>query len=144
MAANARGARGERGWYRDPVGRHEYRYWDGTHWTHAAADHGVPIDDPLPSATWIAATSLALGVLGVGLLVLAVVLLAPVWLVPWFVCSVLAMIFGGIGLDRAAVNRATAWKVTALAGLILGALMIALMVLSVILVILALISASGD
>jgi hypothetical protein len=34
-------------WYADPAGRHEYRYWDGTSWTHHVADSGVQGIDPL-------------------------------------------------------------------------------------------------
>jgi hypothetical protein len=38
------------GWYADPSGRHEYRYWDGTYWTAGVADGGItatdPVDDP--------------------------------------------------------------------------------------------------
>ena len=29
------------GWYADPVGRHEQRYWDGTRWTGDVADGGT-------------------------------------------------------------------------------------------------------
>lgn len=35
------------GWYPDPIGRHEYRYWDGTTWTEQVADHGATGTDPL-------------------------------------------------------------------------------------------------
>src|SRR5215470_18693073 len=35
------------GWYADPAGRHEYRYWDGTYWTAGVADGGIPATDPL-------------------------------------------------------------------------------------------------
>jgi len=35
------------GWYADPAGRHEYRYWDGTYWTAGVADGGVTSADPL-------------------------------------------------------------------------------------------------
>lgn len=33
-------------WYRDPAGRHEYRYWDGAAWTDHVADAGVQSMDP--------------------------------------------------------------------------------------------------
>ncbi|MGZ6807704.1 MAG: DUF2510 domain-containing protein, partial [Mycobacteriaceae bacterium] len=33
------------GWYTDPSGRHEYRYWDGTNWTPGVSDHGVSSTD---------------------------------------------------------------------------------------------------
>ncbi len=35
------------GWYPDPTGRHEQRYWDGRHWSHRVSDEGVRGDDPL-------------------------------------------------------------------------------------------------
>jgi hypothetical protein len=39
------------GWYPDPSGRHEQRWYDGTTWTGHVADRGVTSDDPLaPSA----------------------------------------------------------------------------------------------
>jgi uncharacterized protein YxjI len=36
----------EAGWYPDPSGRHEHRYWDGTRWTEHVASHGRPGTDP--------------------------------------------------------------------------------------------------
>ena len=33
------------GWYADPSGRHEYRYWDGTYWTAGVADGGIAAAD---------------------------------------------------------------------------------------------------
>jgi uncharacterized membrane protein YhaH (DUF805 family) len=45
-------------WYPDPVGRHQYRYYDGAHWTDHVADDGrVQIDPmnpaPPPEATLV-------------------------------------------------------------------------------------------
>jgi len=34
-------------WYADPMGRHQYRYWNGTAWTDDVADNGVAAKDPL-------------------------------------------------------------------------------------------------
>src|SRR5438094_6092081 len=34
------------GWYTDPAGRHEKRYWDGTGWTAGVSDGGVAGTDP--------------------------------------------------------------------------------------------------
>lgn len=54
------------GWYPDPTGRHEQRYWDGRHWSHRVSDGGVRGDDPLypvqdpssaPSGSSLAVTS---------------------------------------------------------------------------------------
>lgn len=36
------------GWYPDPSGRHEQRYWDGTRWTEHVSDHGQQSTEPLP------------------------------------------------------------------------------------------------
>ena len=36
-------------WLTDPVGRHQYRYWDGTSWTDHVADDGNASVDPLES-----------------------------------------------------------------------------------------------
>jgi hypothetical protein len=33
------------GWYADPSGRHQYRYWDGVAWTSSVSDGGVRADD---------------------------------------------------------------------------------------------------
>jgi len=35
------------GWYADPAGRHEQRYWDGSKWTEHVADAGVTGADPV-------------------------------------------------------------------------------------------------
>lgn len=37
------------GWYTDPAGRHEYRYWDGVNWTAQVSDGGVTASDSLES-----------------------------------------------------------------------------------------------
>lgn len=34
------------GWFRDPWGRHEQRFWDDTAWTSRVRDGGVESDDP--------------------------------------------------------------------------------------------------
>jgi uncharacterized protein YxjI len=34
-------------WYPDPMGRHQYRYWDGSEWTEDVANNGVSAKDPL-------------------------------------------------------------------------------------------------
>jgi hypothetical protein len=35
------------GWYPDPSGRHQQRYWDGTRWTDQVTDDGEQAVDPL-------------------------------------------------------------------------------------------------
>jgi hypothetical protein len=36
------------GWYPDPAGRHEYRFWTGQRWSDFSLDNGVQCADPLP------------------------------------------------------------------------------------------------
>lgn len=38
------------GWFRDPTGRHDHRWWDGAAWTGHVADAGVASSDALPAA----------------------------------------------------------------------------------------------
>lgn len=35
------------GWYADPTGRHELRYWDGRHWWDSVSDSGSRSEDPI-------------------------------------------------------------------------------------------------
>jgi ankyrin repeat protein len=35
------------GWFPDPTGRHDHRYWDGRVWTSAVSDRGVQSQDPV-------------------------------------------------------------------------------------------------
>jgi uncharacterized protein YxjI len=47
------------GWYPDPLGRHDHRYWDGREWTHHVGSGGQQGVDPLyaaPAATPAAAS----------------------------------------------------------------------------------------
>src|SRR3954471_22740563 len=37
------------GWFPDPAGRHEMRFYDGTTWTDQVADNGRPSREPLPA-----------------------------------------------------------------------------------------------
>ncbi len=38
------------GWFPDPTGRHDHRWWDGASWTEHVADAGVAGRDPIVSA----------------------------------------------------------------------------------------------
>lgn len=38
------------GWYPDPLGRHEHRYWDGREWTHHVGSRGQQSIDPVHAA----------------------------------------------------------------------------------------------
>jgi hypothetical protein len=39
------------GWRSDPTGRHQLRYWDGTHWSDHVADRGEQSTDPIVRRT---------------------------------------------------------------------------------------------
>jgi hypothetical protein len=47
------------GWYRDPGGRHQYRYWSGDAWTDRVANDSVQSEDPLRWDPPSAASSLS-------------------------------------------------------------------------------------
>ncbi len=41
-------------WAPDPLGRHQYRYWDGAAWTEHVADNGMNVVDPLTATAPVA------------------------------------------------------------------------------------------
>ena len=49
------------GWFEDPTGRHQHRYWDGTTWTPDVADNGQASVDPLDGPGGAAGTAQAAG-----------------------------------------------------------------------------------
>jgi hypothetical protein len=69
------------GWFPDPHGRHQHRWWDGTAWTDQVADGGVTSTDPpvaapgaAPPAPEVAGSKAPVGLLAVlGFVVAAVV-----------------------------------------------------------------------
>jgi hypothetical protein len=38
-------------WYPDPMGRHQFRYWNGAEWTESVADDGAQSADPMPASS---------------------------------------------------------------------------------------------
>ena len=46
-------------WYADPMGRHQFRYWDGSSWTDHVADNGAASLDPLTATPAPVATQSA-------------------------------------------------------------------------------------
>ena len=50
MESESSGATTAANWYPDPLGHHEYRYWDGTAWTENVSDAGQVAGDPLEAA----------------------------------------------------------------------------------------------
>jgi hypothetical protein len=50
----------EMGWYPDPAGRHEVRYWDGGRWTERVADNGIETtESPAADVLEVAAGAIA-------------------------------------------------------------------------------------
>ncbi len=49
---------GEAGWFADPLGRHEHRYYTGDQWTEHVADNGIAGVEPLVSARTTTLTAL--------------------------------------------------------------------------------------
>lgn len=69
------------GWYPDPAGRHQHRYWDGAGWTTEVADAGVAFEEeegsPETPRTAVVRDRGSRRRIGVGLAVVGVALLAP-------------------------------------------------------------------
>ena len=129
------------GWFPDPNGRHEHRYFNGRTWTADVADAGRRAVDPLGagpspvpahSATGgpTGGNGIATAALVCGLIA---VLLAwmPFIVVAGLVLAVLGVVFGVQGLRRA--NAGEPGRGKAIAGIVLGAVGLALSVLGVIL-----------
>lgn len=112
------------GWYPDPEGKPSQRYWDGTNWTDQSR--------PSLSSPALPATSMANGVaaqngMGTAALVLGIL---GFFCFP-LIASVLAIIFGRIGMtraDRGLANNRGAAK----AGFILGIIGVSLAVIGLI------------
>lgn len=128
------------GWFPDPNGRHEHRYFNGQRWTADVADRGQRAVDPLgPGPTpgapagqhqssqagrnGIATAALVTGIIGV------ILAWMPFLVVVGFVLAVLALIFG----IRGARGGRTTGRGKAVAGIVLGSIGLALSVVGVIL-----------
>ncbi len=130
------------GWFPDPNGRHEHRYFNGRAWTADVADAGQRAVDPFgagpsPAAVRPPAPRSPQGGNGIATAALVCGLIAVVlaWMpfivVAGLVLAVLAIVFGIQGLRRATAGGPGRGK--ALAGVVLGAVGLALSVLGVIL-----------
>lgn len=96
------------GWYVDPLGRHEHRYFNGRSWTSDVSDGGDRRIDPYgvtptsvalgppPSGGHGAATaSMVLGIIAISIAWM------PVLVVIGVIVGVLAIVFGIVGIRRA-------------------------------------------
>lgn len=122
------------GWFPDPLGRYEHRYFNGTSWTSDVSVAGERFVDPLgassaptgdPSRNTAATTSVVLGSVGLAISFVPFVVVAGLALV------VLALVFGIRGLRQ---SRTTGTGRTAsIAGIVMGVLGLAACVVGAVL-----------
>jgi hypothetical protein len=125
------------GWFPDPLGRHEHRWFNGTAWTPDVADGGQRYVDPLgiaPGGPGSSAdgsrNSLATAAMTCGIIA---VLLAwiPFVVVAGVVLAVLALVFGVKGLRRSA--DAGRGRGSAIAGIVTGTIALLAAIIGVVL-----------
>jgi len=92
------------GWYADPMGRYEHRYFNGQAWTSDVSIEGTRLIDPLgltPTAgpangsNGAAVTAMVLGIIAISIAWM------PLLVVVGALAAVLALVFGFVGLRRA-------------------------------------------
>ncbi len=147
------------GWFPDPTGRHDHRWWDGAAWTQHVADAGIAGLDPLPDrsgpqsqgdlpgrhdgpgAGAAPAPSSSDPVAGAALATGLVALLLAV--IPWFglVLPVAAVVLGLVARSRIRTSQRRGDGL-AIAGLVLGTVSL-LLALVVTIVATVLLSGSG-
>lgn len=122
------------GWFPDPLGRYDHRYFNGSTWTSDVSTDGRRSVDPLgtspgnvPADSGNGAATAAVVMGSVGLAIAWI----PFIVVVGFVLSVLAVVFGLRGLRRA---RASGFgRGAAVAGTTMGGMGLALSILGVVL-----------
>ena len=125
------------GWFPDPLGRYEHRWFNGTAWTsdvstdgHRYVDpYGISVDpghqaQPVPAGNGPATAAMTCGIIG------ALLAWMPILVVAGFALGVLALVFGVKGRRRARQNGHGGSM--ALAGIITGVAALALCVVGVI------------
>ena len=116
---------GPAGWHPDPVGRYEYRYYNGTQWTADVSVRGQRFVDPAGVPTWTPAQMPPKRGFAVASFVIGLVVLAGAWLPFVFVLAavgaVVAIVFGVLGL-RAARRSGGHGRGFATTGLVLSVL----------------------
>jgi len=125
------------GWFPDPHGRYDYRWFNGTAWTADVSDDGRRMVDPhgaapAPSSRpgHEAGNGLATAAITCGLIALLFAWM-PVLVVVGLVLGVLALVFGIRGMRRAATVGSGRRR--ALAGAVLGGAALALSIVGTIL-----------
>lgn len=120
------------GWFPDPHGRHDHRWFNGTAWTADVADDGQRLVDPLGAAPSVGGgharahgegNGVATGALTCGLIALAFAWM-PVLVVIGVVLGMLGLFLGVSGLRRA--RQVGSGRGMALTGIISGSAALAL------------------
>jgi hypothetical protein len=123
------------GWFPDPHGRHEYRYFNGHAWTADVADDGRRMIDPYGAAPLRradrpdAGNGIAVAALTCGLVALVFAWL-PVFVVIGFTLGVLGVVFGVRGRRRA--RDVGSGHGMAMTGLISGSAALALSIVGIV------------
>jgi len=124
------------GWFPDPLGRHEHRYFNGVSWTSDVSDGGQRLVDPFgtlpgyqssgtPGGNGLATAALTCGIIG------TLIAWMPFLVVIGIVLGILALVFGIKALRRsAAVGRG---RGAAIAGIVTGTSALLLAIVGVIL-----------
>jgi hypothetical protein len=123
------------GWFPDPLGRHEHRYFNGTSWTADVSSEGHRYVDPLGTApgpapgadraarNGIATAALVCGIVGM------VIAWIPFVVVAGFILAVLAVVFGVRGLRRSAPSGTG--RGAAITGIVTGGIGLALSIVGI-------------
>ncbi|MFW2336356.1 DUF2510 domain-containing protein [Ilumatobacter sp.] len=120
------------GWFPDPLGRYDHRYFNGTSWTSDVSVAGERFVDPLGSSTGPAAdqsrngaatASVVMGSIGL------VIAFVPFVVVAGFALAVLALVFGIKGLRRS--RPSGVGRGASIAGIVMGGLGLAATVVGV-------------
>ena len=129
------------GWYADPLGRFELRYYNGAAWTADVSDRGERFVDPLGidigpatgagTATRTSGAASTASSLATASMVLGIIAVAIAWM-PFIVvfgviAAVLALVFGGVAIRRSGPSdvgrsRAMVGLITGASGLLVAAL----------------------
>lgn len=116
---------GPAGWHPDPVGRYEYRYYNGSQWTADVSVRGQRFVDPAGVPMWTPVQTPPKRGFAVASFVIGLVALAGAWLPFVFVIAaagaVTAIVFGVLGL-RAASRSGGHGRGFATTGMVLSVL----------------------
>ena len=124
------------GWFPDPLGRYEHRYFNGTTWTPDVSNGGQRMVDPLGTGpgysgpgsqpgNGLATAALTCGIIG------TLVAWIPFVVIVGIVLGILALVFGIKGLRRSA--NVGSGRGLAIAGIVTGGLTLLISVIGIVL-----------